>query len=145
MKALITFLFFSALHNGVFSQVDTVTKKYLNNDSIRYFIVTKSSRARSFTERTPTMEYVGIEMNLKTYNSFLKRSEDFWLSHLRDSSSDWATNLVLYNLYKRDAFIIKHGIKDRNKWMPLKEDDINYWTHFLDSVKNVNSPRYPRR
>ena len=45
--------------------------------------------------------------------------------------TDWATNLLLYAFYERDAITISTE-DDRNTWVKFdKKNDIQYWNSFL--------------
>jgi len=60
------------------------------------------------------------------------RDTAFWLKHLCDENSDWASNLILYYLFDKDAskFIIYDR---RKKWLKIKKEDVEYWKKFLSS------------
>jgi hypothetical protein len=69
----------------------------------------------------------------KAYRNYLlERDTIFWLERLRNENSDWATNLILYYLYDKDASqLIIFNV--RKKWLRIKEDDIKYWKKFLST------------
>ena len=65
-------------------------------------------------------------------DSIIKRiSKRQWLSMLNDKKTDFAANLLLYQLYERDAVVFFY-IKDAPDWrLSFKDDDLNYWRHTL--------------
>ena len=49
------------------------------------------------------------------------------LSLLKDSTTDYATNALLYSLYERDAIVLLYH-RDINDWrLSMKESDLIYW------------------
>jgi len=62
-------------------------------------------------------------------------SKEEWMFLLSDKTTDWAANLVLYHLFKKEAFDFAYSnIKDRTAWLIKKkyQDDILYWKEYLD-------------
>lgn len=54
-----------------------------------------------------------------------------WLKLLNDSNVDWIANLVLYELYRKDASFFRF-VDNRKKWIVKgKEGDLAYWKRNL--------------
>ena len=57
-------------------------------------------------------------------------SKDKWLYLLQNEKTDYAANLLLYNLYQKGAILFYN--QDKFYWRSCcKSDDINYWKQFL--------------
>jgi hypothetical protein len=55
-----------------------------------------------------------------------------WITWLQNKSTDWAANLILYDLYQKDAFLYWSLIKKRSAWiLAVKEDDLTHWSNTL--------------
>lgn len=51
-----------------------------------------------------------------------------WLKLLENDSSDWAANLVLYYMTKKNAFIFFAGDIKMERWKEYyKQEDVKYW------------------
>ena len=50
---------------------------------------------------------------------------------LNNETTDYAANILLYYIYKRDAIVLLYN-RDIRKWRDgMKSDDILYWNHIL--------------
>ena len=54
-------------------------------------------------------------------DNFNKLSKATVMRLLADTATDWATNLLLYEKYNRDAFLFTTVIKTRKDWLPVKK------------------------
>jgi hypothetical protein len=117
----------------VFCQTYLIDSNYFNNDSIKYQLIFKT---RSVLYQKSDQK-VGYYINLNIPDSFkkklMKMDSTFWFKKLEDETSDWATNLVLYYLYDREAILIRTVENDRRKWMKIRKKEIDYWKIFLAS------------
>lgn len=51
-----------------------------------------------------------------------------WLKLLSDSNKDFATNLILYSIYNKDAFILSKN-DEQGEWKKYRKDeDLKFWT-----------------
>ena len=58
-------------------------------------------------------------------------SKGQWLSMLSSKQTDFATNLLLYRLYERDALVLLY-VKNASNWrLSMKADDLHYWQQTL--------------
>ena len=74
---------------------------------------------------------IGYRVCIKLSNkedSIIKTiKRETWLSLLQDSTTDYATNALLYSLYERDAIVLLYH-RDINDWrLSMKESDLIYW------------------
>lgn len=74
---------------------------------------------------------IGYRVRIKLSNkedSIIKTiKRETWLSLLQDSTTDYATNALLYGLYDRDAIVLLCH-RDINDWrLSMKENDLIYW------------------
>lgn len=103
----------------------------ITNDSFTFQIVMATPTAQMEKEHKGKFgDFVEIPMNANTRDSLEKLDSAFWIAHLNDEKTDWATNLVLYYLYQKDATVLS-VFRTREKWLPLKADDIQYWTQYF--------------
>lgn len=62
---------------------------------------------------------------------FKKIPFEMWLQLLEDENTDWAANLILYDIYERDAALLARR-DDKNRWREyMKYEDIDYWKEIL--------------
>lgn len=54
---------------------------------------------------------------------------------LTDSTKDWYTNVLLYQLTQKDASSLI-VVENRNEWIEKsKDDDLNYWKSYFDKQR----------
>ena len=74
---------------------------------------------------------VRISLSAKEDSIIKHISKRQWLSMLNDKKTDFAANLLLYQLYEREAIMFLQ-IKDASDWrLSLKDDDLYYWRRTL--------------
>ena len=74
---------------------------------------------------------VRISLSAKEDSIIKHISKRQWLSMLNDKKTDFAANLLLYQLYEREAIMFLQ-IKDASDWrLALKDDDLYYWRRTL--------------
>ena len=74
---------------------------------------------------------VQISLSAKEDSIIKHISKRQWLSMLNDKKTDFAANLLLYQLYEREAIVFL-DIKDASDWrLSLKDDDLYYWRRTL--------------
>ena len=54
-----------------------------------------------------------------------------WIQMLRNNKKDYAANILLYYLYKREAAVLLVHIGIREWRISMKDDDISYWKQTL--------------
>lgn len=120
----------------VFSQMDSIRASILlNNDSIQYDILMKTPDARTMKTDPIIHRYVIVKMSKQVRQFFIRENVNFWMPYLTDDRSDWAANLILYCIYKKDAEQLEYLYTDRRKWLRVKPSDINYWREYLSKKK----------
>jgi hypothetical protein len=113
---------------------------FIKNDSITFEIIQVTSTAQMDKSHVGKFgKFVDIPMNADTRDYLEKKDSVFWIAHLKDDETDWATNLVLYYLYEKDATILAH-FRSRQKWLPLKAGDIQFWIHYFRNNYKENQP-----
>ena len=74
---------------------------------------------------------VRISLSAKEDSIIKHISKRQWLSMLNDKKTDFAANLLLYQLYEREAIMFLQ-IKDASDWrLAMKDDDLYYWRRTL--------------
>ena len=74
---------------------------------------------------------VRISLSAKEDSIIKHISKRQWLSMLNDKKTDFAANLLLYQLYEREAIMFLQ-IKDATDWrLSMKDDDLYYWRRTL--------------
>ena len=72
-----------------------------------------------------------ISLSAKEDSIIKHISKRQWLSMLNDKKTDFAANLLLYQLYEREAIVFLQ-IKDASDWrLAMKDDDLYYWRRTL--------------
>ncbi|MDB5221574.1 MAG: signal recognition particle [Chitinophagaceae bacterium] len=105
---------------------------FINNDSVKFsfhFI----SPSLLDKHRIPSQHIVRVELSKekRIKAKELKRAD--WMRLLNDTTSDWAANLILYDLFRKDATLY-WGTDNISRfyWLYLfRKDDLKYWKRFL--------------
>jgi len=130
LSFLIVVLFYASAATG---QDNSSILNILNNDSIKYKIILKTP---SVKEPAPGGVFrVWIKLPKESKDYFITRDSAYWIRHLADSNTDWATNLVLYYLTTENAGAFNLLYKDRKSWLPYKEGSIEKWKNWLHKWK----------
>ena len=118
------------LSGKVYSQCDSFEHRIFKNDSIKFTIVFVSPSVAD-PKRKMSGRYVQLNMAKECEMLLLKKDFAFWMRHLTNEKEDWATNLVLYYLYRKDATAIAYLFSTREKWLKIKKDEVKYWSQKL--------------
>ena len=74
---------------------------------------------------------VRISLSAKEDSIIKHISKRQWLSMLNDKKTDFAANLLLYQLYEREAIVLLH-YNNAPEWrQAMKENDLHYWQQTL--------------
>lgn len=86
-------------------------------------------RRSLMTRPRPKLPGLFLETKLpqSVKDNFNKLSKATIMHLLADTTTDWATNLLLYEKYEKDAYLFTQVIHTRKDWLPLKKSDIAYW------------------
>lgn len=81
----------------------------------------------------PSQYIIRVELRKSQRDEVGKLKKNDWILILNNKNTDWAANLILYDICKRDATLIYSSAwKSRSDWILLfKNDDITYWEKFL--------------
>jgi len=103
---------------------------FMTNDDIDYAIVL---RLDTTTAPFSSNYRVSVENITETdIEKFKKIPMETWLQLLEDENTDWAANLILYDIYERDAALLARHV-DQNRWREyMKYEDIDYWKDMLN-------------
>jgi hypothetical protein len=107
-------------------------EQFIQNDSIQYTLAYVGSQLLDNNQLIPSkwIIVVGIRSKQEKIVKAMKRDE--WIRLLSDSNTDWAANLILYALYRKDAVLYNSVIKSRKDWVNLDRDkDVTYWKKIL--------------
>jgi hypothetical protein len=131
-SVLFTFSILILFSSKSYSQADSFENRLFSNDSIRYDLIYVSPSVVTNDRGKIARYHVRLQMSKDERTYFLKKDTTFWLNRLCNENSDWATNLVLYYLFDRDAshFII---FDKRIKWLKIKKNEILDWKKFLNN------------
>jgi hypothetical protein len=101
-------------------------QKYISNDSIKYsIIITMPDFENGDYISDNILRITSIDSSKLAWAQSLSKKE--WLTMLSNEKTDWAANLLLYQLNKRDALVFKI-IKSRDSWIiKRRKADIAYW------------------
>lgn len=121
------------------SAQDTICDLSIKNKNISFEVYTYHM---DFTEDERPKSNKLIETNIKNHavwDCIKTLTTDQWIYLLNKPESDWAANLILYQLYEREAILFSYIIRRREDWIGYRRDgDIAYWKAFL--IKNAHKP-----
>jgi hypothetical protein len=131
---IIMMLFFTSVivkcvgQNGQENNSDDVKKsqiQFINNKDLKYKIIILACDTCAPISNIGYRVLVVLSNNERKLVKKIKYDE--WNLLLNSEKSDWAANLVLYNLFDKDAFLLARN-PSRNLWVKyLKKDDIEFW------------------
>jgi hypothetical protein len=106
--------------------MDSTVRRLINNDSIHFNLISAGGGVYATTEHQFRTRYIELYLDTSLRKYFKKLDTTFWMIHLEDDRTDWATNIVLYYLYDRDAseFVV---YPNRSKWLRIKKIEIDEW------------------
>lgn len=131
MKVLfsLTFIFLSFYSIG---QDNAIKDSFINNDSIKYDVLSTAPTLVSKNRIRNTRYFIVSNLNPENSKIIKNYPYDKWMAFLKNESSDWAANLILYELYNKDAVSFFTMIKNRHEWVILqKQKDLLFWKTFL--------------
>lgn len=100
-------------------------------DTLSLLSDTKFEVFRKSLMTRPKPELPGLFLETKlpqnVKDNFGKLSKATIIQLLTDPATDWATNLLLYEKYQKDAYLFSTVIHTRQDWLPMKKSDIAYW------------------
>jgi hypothetical protein len=120
-----------------YCQKDTSYDNYLNNQVIQYKVIFTTHNVVHKKSDLASRYRIKLDMPESLIAYFKTKDSAFWIHHLMDTTSDWATNLVLYYLTKRDAAAFSALYRNRSGWLPYKKAEIEAWQSGL-----TRAPQY---
>ncbi|MES2777610.1 MAG: hypothetical protein V4722_25750 [Bacteroidota bacterium] len=118
----------------ILTQVVGQVRLPVNNMTVRYGFRRYSMQLLDSNKATPSKCVIEVAIPTKQKAKLKLVSSQQWLQWLKSDSTDWAANLILYDLYQRDADIYYGVIKNKKDWLLVgKESEIDYWNRFLES------------
>lgn len=130
MKLLFLFLVISSTLSGQSRNTHNSENLYfIKNGKIKYSVVLLSC------DTCVPIRNIGYRVIVKLKNvesKMLKKiSKKTWIKLLQNKNTDFATNLILYSVYSKDALLLtkNESIQEWRKY--LKEEDIYYWANNL--------------
>lgn len=108
----------------------------LYNSIIKFDILKTSTQKVGGDTIIPSKYLIDVTIPEKQKKRYKSLSKKKWIKLLNNSKTDWAANLVLYDLYQKDAIDFFFIIVSREKWVLLqKKKDLDHWSKVL--------PNYP--
>ena len=110
---------------------DSITRQlsFINNKNIDFSI--KKVACDSCFPIIDIGYRVKVKLSAKQESLIAKLKKKEWIHMLNDETTDYAANILLYYIYKRDAIVLLYN-RDIRKWRDgMKSDDILYWNHIL--------------
>jgi len=103
---------------------------FINNEKIKYSIVLLA--CDTCVPITNLGERVIVKVTNRQKKILNQIDRKLWISLLSNTDTDWASNLLLYSIFNRNAHILSI-YNNRGSWVKtLKKDDLDYWEKILD-------------
>ena len=119
----LTFLLISIIGN---SQDNKIFLR-LNNNSVRFQVYRASLNIIDENKVTDPKLLITVTKSASDTKTISGVSREDWLAALSNPKYDWAANLLLYELYKKDATVFE-VVKTRKQWLNgYKDVDIEFW------------------
>lgn len=137
MKKIILIIFSMAICSCHAQKKNSTSPNYLNsmkialidNDKIKYSIVIMSC------DTCIPISNIGYRVIINTSKEeeeiVKKLGYQDWMYLLNNEHSDWAANIILYNIFDKDAILLTR-VNSRKKWIKyMKKDDLEFWKQRL--------------
>ncbi|HKO82116.1 MAG TPA: hypothetical protein VJU78_17030 [Chitinophagaceae bacterium] len=99
----------------------------LNNNSIKFQVYRASLYVIGENKVTDPKFLITITKKSSDAKTLKSISREDWLAALNNPKCDWAANLLLYEMYKKDATTFE-VVKTREQWLNgYKQTDIEFW------------------
>jgi hypothetical protein len=106
--------------------------QHLSNATFQYEVARYSSKFLPGGKVKPTTYMITTSVSEEVKEEIRMLDTHLLLDLLNNEGTDWATNLVLYEIFKKDASLI--WFINREDWLLAgKTEDLYYWWHFLES------------
>jgi len=110
-------------------------KSYLN-DSIKYDLVLSRVNGDDRNYLSELVLKTNVPDSIK--NVFFKMPNAKVILFLKDSSTSWPMNLLLYEKFRKEPILYQKRITNRKQWeQHLKNIDISNWLELLTIKKKV--------
>jgi len=127
-------LFFVTITSCCFCQSNNWALKYkwINNKDVKYTIVRSGFKIIDSTTAIPGKNLVQVKLSKKQQRKLQLINNEDWIKLLEIPEKDWATNLLLYCMNKKDGSQFISLIKNRDDWVKFaKAEDTKYWIDLL--------------
>jgi hypothetical protein len=106
---------------------------FIHNDSLSFVVLRKSGELLDNGGYKPISYSIRVKISKEQREICKQISNDQWLGLLQDEKTDWAANLILYDLFEKDALTYLNTYKSRSVWIKLgqRDADIKYWKERL--------------
>ncbi|RFS18794.1 hypothetical protein DVR12_26715 [Chitinophaga silvatica] len=102
---------------------------HIDNKNISYEIKWIGSKFKNGTWIGPSF-LVRVDKQKGDSILIARMTPEAWITALNNPNTDWAANLLLYELNKKSAIVFIRS--DQEQWQKkLKDSDLNYWEHKL--------------
>jgi hypothetical protein len=118
-------LFFFTIVQQTFSQT------FISNDSVKFSVLRKSSVFIGKGKIEPAVYRIKVHIADTLLNECLNFSKEKWIKLLSDDKADWAANLILYQIHKRNAVSFLASPDMRYWKLRKKKFEINYWKKYF--------------
>lgn len=138
MKIYLFLILFSFSISGCKAQISKTVKdktpmdlSFITNQNLKYLIVLMSC------DTCAPISNIGyrvvVKLKKKEQKSIKRIKPKTWMELLKNSSTDYSANLILYSIYKKDAFILFQNGSEKLWKKYLKKEDLNYWNNILEN------------
>jgi len=103
-------------------------KPLFTNNTLKYGVLKTSLEIVDTNKIRVPRYYIKVQLSDSIRSEVKKLNHAEWMKLLLDRNTDWAANLCLYDLFEKDAVIVRLFIATRKEWVRCcKEEDIEYW------------------
>ena len=103
---------------------------WLKNDSLQYHIKYSSFEILGPGEIRPATYTIGLGIGREQTTYFKQITYQGWMTMLKDTSINISTNLVLYSITNKSAFLLAYNNK-RDWFNVVGKKDLVYWKRYL--------------
>jgi hypothetical protein len=81
---------------------------FIKNETIKFQVLRKRMEFIDSNNIVPSKFLIRVDLNDKQQKKVKTLAKEGWMKLLKDIHINWAANLILYNMYERDAFLFFH-------------------------------------
>lgn len=127
-KIILTFILLISIYgSNSFGQLPD----FIRNETVNYRVCITGLKFLDSNKVKLRTTFIEVFMSDSARKEVLKISYEKWMQLLSNKNTDWAANLYLWDIYKRETTDLVYP-SNRSSWIKCcKVEDVYYWKKYL--------------